>query len=48
MVRRINQNRTYSGIKFGICGIMFLYSKEKQISITSTGLLKVELVYDKE
>ena len=38
MARRLAQGRTNNGIKFKIYGTMLLYSKERQISITSTGL----------
>jgi len=47
MARWIAQGKTNDGIKFKIYGTMLLYSKERQISIISIGLLEVELAYYK-
>jgi len=48
MVRRITQGGTYNGIKFKMCSIMLLYSKEGYISMIGTELQKVEPVYNKK
>ena len=38
MAGKTTQSKTYSGIKFKICSIIFLHFKEDWIFIISTGL----------
>ena len=47
MVGTITQGKNYSGIKLKICGIMFLYSKERQILMVSSRLQKVKPAHKK-
>ena len=47
MARRTTQGRVNYEIKFTICSTMLLHSKEEQITMIGTRLLKTELVYNK-
>jgi len=47
MVGQMAQDRINCEIKFKICNIMFLYSKERWITTISTRLQEVKPAYDK-
>ena len=46
MVGQTTQDRINCRIKLKICNTIFLYSKEKQITMTSIKLLEIEPAYN--
>ena len=46
MVGQATQGRINHKIKFKICSIIFLHSKERQVTAIGTRLPEIKLVYD--